>query len=109
MPVSMPDLADDLADESAVLRALLVPLDEDGWRLPTPAAGWSILDQVTHLAHFDEPRCSRPGPRGVRGRDRSAADPDAVAAACRARPRAGADVLAWFDAARARLIAAFLP
>ena len=54
MPVSMSGLADDLAAESAVLRGLLVPLDEDGWRQPTPAAGWSVLDQVTHLAWFDE-------------------------------------------------------
>ena len=54
MPVSMSGLADDLAAESAVLRALLVPLDEAGWRQPTPAAGWSVLDQVTHLAWFDE-------------------------------------------------------
>ena len=54
MPVSMSALADDLAAESAVLRALLVPLDEAGWQQPTPAAGWSVLDQVTHLAYFDE-------------------------------------------------------
>ena len=54
MPVSMSGLADDLAAETAVLRALLVPLDEDGWRRPTPAAGWSIADQVSHLAYFDE-------------------------------------------------------
>ena len=71
MPVSMSGLADDLAEESAVLRALLVPLDEAGWRQPTPAAGWSVLDQVTHLAWFDEaavrsavsPEPSRPSRR----------------------------------------------
>ena len=50
MPVSMPALAADLAAESAVLRALLAGLDEEGWRRPTPAAGWTIADQVSHLA-----------------------------------------------------------
>ncbi len=105
MPVSMPDLADDLADESAVLRALLVPLDEDGWRLPTPAAGWSILDQVTHLAHFDETAVQSALDPDAFTAALAPPDPDAVAAAYRGRD--GADVLAWFDAARARLIAAF--
>ena len=105
MPVSMPDLADDLAAESAVLRALLVPLDEDGWRRPTPAAGWSVLDQVTHLAHFDATAVqSALDPDGFRA-TLEPPDPDAVAAAHRGRT--GADVLAWFDDARARLLAAF--
>ena len=54
MPISMDGLADDLAAESAVLRDLLAGLDEPGWRRPTPAAGWDISDQVSHLAHFDE-------------------------------------------------------
>jgi len=50
----MDALADDVAAESAVLRGPLEPLDEDGWRRATPAVGWSILDQVTHQAHFGE-------------------------------------------------------
>ncbi|MGQ0576560.1 MAG: maleylpyruvate isomerase N-terminal domain-containing protein, partial [Pseudonocardia sp.] len=54
MPVSMAALADDLAAESAELRAMLAGLDEKGWRRPTPAAGWSVGDQVSHLAHFDD-------------------------------------------------------
>ncbi|HEY0816888.1 MAG TPA: TIGR03084 family metal-binding protein [Pseudonocardia sp.] len=107
MPVSMTDLADDLAAESAVLRALLVPLDEDGWRLPTPAAGWSVLDQVTHLAHFDDVAVqSALEPDAFRA-EQGIPDPDAVAAAN--RDRTGVEVLAWFDDARARLLAAFRP
>lgn len=47
-------LCDDLLAERADLAALLAPLDEATWRTPTPAEGWSILDQVTHLAFFDE-------------------------------------------------------
>jgi uncharacterized protein (TIGR03084 family) len=105
VPVSMPTLADDLAAESAVLRAIVAPLDEDGWRRPTPAAGWSILDQVTHLAHFDGTAVrSALDPDGFRA-TLEPPDPDAVAAANRGR--SGAEVLAWFDDARARLLAAF--
>ena len=57
MPVDMAALAADLAAESAVTRALVAGLDEgvgSGWRTPTPAVGWDIADQISHLAYFDE-------------------------------------------------------
>ena len=105
MPVSMSGLADDLAAESAVLRALLVPLDETGWRQPTPAAGWSVLDQVTHLAWFDEAAVrSATTPEAFAG-EQANPDPDGIAAAH--RDRSGAQVLAWFDDARSRLLTVF--
>jgi uncharacterized protein (TIGR03084 family) len=107
VPVSMADLADDLAAESAVLRALLVPLDEEGWRQPTPAAGWSILDQITHLAYFDDTAIQSALDPDAFLADQAPPDPDGVAAANRGRT--GAEVLAWFDDARARLLAAFRP
>lgn len=107
MPVSMPDLVDDLAAESAVLRALLVPLDEDGWRQPTPAAGWSILDQVTHLAYFDDTAIQSALDPATFRAEQGPPDPDGIAAAY--SDRSGAEVLAWFDDARARLLAAFRP
>ena len=50
MAVDMAALAADLAAESAVTRALVAGLDETGWHLATPAAGWDIADQITHLA-----------------------------------------------------------
>ena len=50
----MTALADDLAAESAVLRGLVDDLDEAGWRRDTPAEGWTIADQVCHLAYFDD-------------------------------------------------------
>src|SRR5689334_11851548 len=54
MPADMTALAADLAAESAVTRALVAGLDEAGWDTPTPAAGWDIGDQISHLAYFDE-------------------------------------------------------
>lgn len=113
MTLSMSALADDLAAESEVLRAMLVPLDEPGWRRDTPAAGWTVLDQVTHLAHFDDVAVqSATEPDAFRAElariaETGGIDPDAVAASY--RDRTGAQVLAWFDDARARLLAAFRP
>jgi uncharacterized protein (TIGR03084 family) len=43
----------DLVDEVGVLTALLDGIPESSWSTPTPAPGWSVRDQVAHLAHFD--------------------------------------------------------
>lgn len=48
------DVLCDLADEGAALLAMVEPLDESGWRTPTPAAGWDIATQIAHLAWTDE-------------------------------------------------------
>jgi uncharacterized protein (TIGR03084 family) len=112
MPVDMGALAADLAAESAVTRELVAGLDEavgSGWRTPTPAAGWDIADQIGHLAYFDEVAVrSAVHPDEFRAQLATALedfDPDTVAA--RYRDRSGAQVLAWFDAARAGLIETF--
>jgi uncharacterized protein (TIGR03084 family) len=44
----------DLEAESAALEAMVAPLDEAGWRTPTPAAGWDVATQIAHLAWTDE-------------------------------------------------------
>ena len=44
----------DLEFEHAQLDALVAPLDEQGWSTATPAEGWTVRDQVSHLAFFDE-------------------------------------------------------
>jgi len=54
MAADMAALLADLAAESADLTALLAPLTPADWERPTPAAGWAIRDQVSHLAFFDE-------------------------------------------------------
>jgi uncharacterized protein (TIGR03084 family) len=43
----------DLAAEHEALDAVVAGLDEDGWAAPTPAEGWTVRDQVGHLAWFD--------------------------------------------------------
>jgi uncharacterized protein (TIGR03084 family) len=109
MPVDMTALAADLAAESAVTRALVAGLDETGWLTPTPAAGWIIKDQVSHLAYFDEVAVKsavRPDEfRAELAAGLDHLDPDLLAA--RYRVRTGADLLAWFDGARAGLLGTF--
>jgi uncharacterized protein (TIGR03084 family) len=111
MPADMTALAADLAAESAVTRALVAGLDEDGWHTPTPAAGWDIADQVSHLAYFDEVTVqSATRPEEFRAGLAEAAasggiNPDTIAA--RFRGLSGAQLLTWFDTARAELIGVF--
>jgi uncharacterized protein (TIGR03084 family) len=111
MPVDMRALAGDLATETAVLRDMIAGMDEDGWRLPTPAAGWSIGDQISHLAFFDDAAIqSATDPEGFAAETQRAVaagelDPDDIAE--RSRSQAGTELLAWFDASRRRLITVF--
>ena len=110
MPVDMAALAADLAAESAVTLALVAGLDElagSGWHTPTPAAGWDIADQIGHLAYFDEVAVRAAiHPDEFRAELAAAPEgPDAIAA--RYRDRTGAQMLAWFEGARAELLDTF--
>ncbi|MBU6315604.1 MAG: TIGR03084 family protein [Acidobacteria bacterium] len=49
----MDDICRDLELEHDELDALVEPLDEAQWSEPTPAAGWAIRDQLSHLWFFD--------------------------------------------------------
>lgn len=44
----------DLTAEGDGLEALVVDLDENGWRTPVPAEGWDIATTIVHLAWTDE-------------------------------------------------------
>jgi uncharacterized protein (TIGR03084 family) len=111
MPVSMTALLDDLAAETAELRVVLAGLDEATWRADTPAVGWTIADQVTHLAYFDDVALRSATDPEAFTAEKDAMDaeggvnPDTIAA--RFRDLSGAELLTWFDEARARLIAGF--
>ncbi|OBG02612.1 hypothetical protein A5772_07345 [Mycolicibacter sinensis] len=47
-------ILDDLTAEQAILDDLVHSLDEARWVTPTPAEGWSVRDQIAHLAMFDD-------------------------------------------------------
>ncbi len=52
-PVTAASVRQDLLDEQADLDAIVSPLDPADWELATPSPGWSIRDQIGHLAYFD--------------------------------------------------------
>jgi len=51
---SMLEICADLRAEHAALDERVAPLDDAAWDTPTPAQGWTIRDQISHLAYFDE-------------------------------------------------------
>ncbi len=53
-PPELGQLVADLAAEHEALDAVVAPLAEPQWDLPTPAAGWAVRDQISHLAFFDD-------------------------------------------------------
>ncbi len=101
----------DLAAETADLDRVLAGLTAAGWERPTPAAGWAVRDQVSHLAYFDEAAALAVTDAG---RFRAAAAalaaagpdfPDQVAARYRSLP--APELLGWFRTARGGLAAVF--
>ncbi len=53
---TLPELLQDLDDEFADARRLVSRLDsaDAAWDQATPAPGWAVRDQVSHLAFFDD-------------------------------------------------------
>lgn len=49
----MDQICDDLLAECEALDAVVASLGEAQWDTPTPAAGWSVRDQISHLWFFD--------------------------------------------------------
>ncbi|MCW2616747.1 MAG: hypothetical protein JWN08_3741 [Frankiales bacterium] len=102
----------DLQDETTAIVSVLAGLRASSWEAPTPAAGWSIRDQVTHLAFFDDATVL------------AMTDPDAFCAqrdellalgdgfpddvAARFRAMAPADCLEWFTTSRRTLLSTYL-
>lgn len=111
MAVSLDALLDDLLAEAADVEAMIGSLDDGGIARSTPAAGWTIRDQITHLAFFDE------------AATRAAVDPEGFRHAASALMAGGMDfpdrvaaqhagltadeARAWFTRARAAFVTAF--
>ena len=108
MPADLSALTADLVAETASLQEILGPLTPPQWQLPTPAECWSIADQVSHLAYFDEatllsirdPERFRREAAALAGRGGDF--PDQIAA--EHRHLGAAELLAWFRAARRALL-----
>jgi uncharacterized protein (TIGR03084 family) len=111
MPVDMTLLLGDLRDETEVVDALVAELAPERWSLETPSAGWSIHDQVSHLAYFDHAAtlaATDPEQFTVEAEALMARGSDfATVVAERYRSIPSDEVLAWFRTARAALLEVF--
>ncbi|MFZ0666319.1 MAG: TIGR03084 family metal-binding protein [Acidimicrobiales bacterium] len=111
MATDLQAIVDDLAAESSVLTDVLERLGPRQWLLETPAQGWTIADQVSHLAYFDGAmRQSVVDPtRFRRDADKILATgddfPDRIAA--QYRGRSGSELLSWFQSERMQLVEAY--
>jgi uncharacterized protein (TIGR03084 family) len=108
MAADLSALTADLVAETAWLDEVLGALSPGQWQLPTPAPGWTVADQVSHLAYFDEatllsirdPDLFRLDAEALAGRGSDF--PDQIAAEY--RHLGGAELLRWFRAARLALL-----
>jgi uncharacterized protein (TIGR03084 family) len=106
--LSLDELRRDLREESAALLALVRPLTENEWRTDTPADGWTITDQISHLAYFDEAASlaafdpDRFNADAARLMETGLDFPDRLAVEFRVMT--GRQVLAWFERVRAELV-----
>ena len=103
------ELCDDLEAERADLFVLLDTLGAQ-WLVSTPAPGWTVLDQVTHLAFFDSAAhraISDPG-RFRQERVEVLADVDAFVERIRAsnHNRPGPEILNWLERTGPELVGA---
>ena len=110
MPVDLGALIDDLAAETAGLQEITDPLSDADWRLLTPAPGWTIADQVSHLAHFDEVAVTAVvAPDSFRAEIARTAEggtnPDLIAE--RYRHLSAAELRTWFAVAHSRMLSVF--
>jgi uncharacterized protein (TIGR03084 family) len=108
----MEELTGDLAAETAVLQRILDELTDEQWRWPTPAPGWSITDQVSHLARADEvavlSATDRDAFDALTARENeSSAESRTERWAREYRDRSPAELKDWFARARGALIATF--
>src|ERR1700730_2167988 len=109
-PTTLPGLLEELEAEHADLDRLLGPLDEASWSLATPAEGWAVRDQVSHLAFFDDAATTaivEPATFSVTAEAALAASGDPMEEHLRrGRALAGRDVLAWWRGARHQMTSA---
>jgi len=110
---TLPGLLDDLDSEYGDLRAVVDELsDADArWDLATPAEGWAVRDQISHLAYFDDA-----GRMAMVDPDAFALTVEEVLAAtgdpmdihlARGRAIGGDELLSWWDGAHRAMVHAF--
>lgn len=111
MAPQMPVLADDLMAEGDAVLSMVASLTPSDFDRPTPAEGWAIRDQLSHLAYFDGTQylAATDPERFTAEAARLVAQgenfPDIVAA--RYRDMDTNELVRWFTSERRQLVARF--
>jgi len=109
-PVTLPSLLADLEAEHGALDDLVAGLGEAGWDTPTPASGWAVRDQISHLAFFDDAATvavTSPDEFALMASEAMEAGGDPMEEHLRrGRAMPGADVRAWWNRAHAAMVEA---
>lgn len=109
MSTTLDEVVDDLEAEQAALGKVLDAIPAPVWDRPTHAPGWSVRDQVSHLAHFDEAATlAITGGETFMADVRTLKGPSDLEARYvpRGRGMTPREVLGWWRAASSALIAA---
>jgi uncharacterized protein (TIGR03084 family) len=111
---TLPALLGDLDDEYGDLRSAVADLSDldPRWDLATPAAGWAVRDQISHLAYFDDAgRMAMVDPDAFAGLVEeflaSTGDPMEVHLAM-GRAKGGHELLGWWDGAHRAMVETFV-
>ncbi len=110
--VAVQELLSDLAAEHLSLDGVVATLEPAAWDLVTPAAPWTVRDQISHLAFFDEMAAqSALSPEAFMASINSMAEEGLEAymdrPLLRGREMNTGKVLAWWRGARAAVLDAF--
>jgi uncharacterized protein (TIGR03084 family) len=101
------ELLNDLDAEHLDLDALLVTLDEAGWARLTPAVGWAVRDQISHLAFFDDAAVlalTDPAAFASLAEAAMAVSDPMEEHLRRGRAMTGIEILAWWRSSRAAMV-----
>jgi uncharacterized protein (TIGR03084 family) len=113
MAISIDTLVAHLLDETRALDGVLGALADGQWDVQTPAPGWLVRDQVSHIAYFDDATVVAvlEPERFERERVEAVVDIDAFTARVAAEHRGcdSASLMQWFRDARRRLVDTLAP
>lgn len=111
MSVDLDALVRDMqAEHDDLVRAIRSSSVRDPWAVATPADGWTVRDQLAHLAHFDEVAVIAVTDPATFATLRAAVVDDIQgyvdAVVVEGRTRPPGELIDWADTARAQLVAA---
>lgn len=106
----MRPICDDLRAETDDLLGILRGLSASDWDRPTPAQGWAVRDQVSHLAFFDDTGtlAATDAEAFAQSAKVLMSDPDpGVGGITKGRAMTSSELFDWFVSSRTKMIEVF--